>query len=177
MKPTDANKLLKDYIIYIVCLQLVSATLLLGSKIHYYSLLMSVRVPHYQPLAHNSFPLAIIFKFVAAKILVRLWKQMIIARSQINITQCTVFFSWEITRYKPSYTQTVDALCVNTVGSPLRGKRVVDFALPNPSFLTLQGLVVTICTSKFNIHLLLTVLCAFFADLRTATMSVRVIKW
>jgi hypothetical protein len=49
-------------------------------------LLLEIRVPCYLPSCRNCFYLAIIFKFVTAKILHQRWKQIIIARRRIIFT-------------------------------------------------------------------------------------------
>ena len=53
----------------------------------FYSLLLSVPVLCHQPSWHKCFLLAIVFKFVAANILLQRCKQMIITRRRIPLTQ------------------------------------------------------------------------------------------
>lgn len=51
----------------------------------FYSLLIPVRFICYQPLCQYCYYLEIIFKFVAARVLLQYWKQMVTARRQIPL--------------------------------------------------------------------------------------------
>jgi hypothetical protein len=62
----------------------------------FYNLLISVHVLCCQPLCHNCFHLAIIFKFVAVRLLLQCWKQMITAQWWILM----VWSQWKFFGYK-----------------------------------------------------------------------------
>lgn len=67
--------------------------------------LLEVFVLFYQTLRHSCFHLAIIFKFVVARILLQGWKWMIIARSQIrNVSVwCPAVLSYEMINHVNLY--------------------------------------------------------------------------
>jgi hypothetical protein len=85
------------------------------------SLFIKVRVLCFQPLYHNCSQLAFLLKSVDAKILLHLWKQIIIARREIRVA-CGMFQGSLVTKlhnmqtyfltYSPAYAYTHTHVCV-----------------------------------------------------------------